>query len=114
MTEDLERIEDVPMSELVRDDRERIRIEDMAEYSDVFFAVENATLQYWFAHPEIKDRDVLASFNRLLRNPDSRKDPLTSEISMGVKAVLVMRREEGERDYTHGEFGLLRAIDSET
>ncbi|MFQ6128740.1 MAG: hypothetical protein ACE5QW_07555 [Thermoplasmata archaeon] len=94
----------VPIRELAINDRKRVRIRDMADYHDVFFAVENTTLLYWFSHPSLKDKDVISSFDALLREFDAQREgTLASEVSKGVKAILILRKMSNARDYTLGE-----------
>ncbi|MFQ6060667.1 MAG: hypothetical protein ACE5KV_05135 [Thermoplasmata archaeon] len=106
-TEEVELTEEevgVPLAELVIDDKKRVRIDDMADYYEVFFAIECSTLLYWESHEEITDKDVMKAFNRLLLDFDNQKEgTLASEISKAVKANLILRRRDQEEDYTFGE-----------
>ncbi|MDI6902318.1 MAG: hypothetical protein QMC77_01110 [Methanocellales archaeon] len=81
-----------------------MKIKDMADYYDVFFAVENTTFLYWSSHPDMNDRDVIDAFNSLIRDFNNQKEgSLASEISKGVKAILILRKRNKNRDYTFGE-----------
>ena len=93
-----------PISKLVINNKKRVKINDMADYYDIFFAIENTTLLYWNSHPNITDEDVVNAFNKLLQDFDVRdEETLASEISKGVKAILILRKWDKKRDYTMGE-----------
>ncbi len=95
---------DVPLADLVKNDRRRVKIMDMGDYSDIFYAIESTILDYWAFHPQLKDRDVIKAFNELIRDFDNLKEgTLACEISKEVKAVLVWRRRNNQKDYTYGE-----------
>lgn len=94
----------VPITELVVNDKRHVKIKDMADYYDVFFALENTTFRYWGSHPKLTDSDVISAFNSILRDFDNQKDgTLASELSMGVKAVLILRKRNNTKNYTLGE-----------
>lgn len=94
----------VPIAKLVANDKKRVKIKDMADYYDIFFAVEKTTFFYWESHPNITDRDVINAFNSIIQDFDNQKEgTLASEISKGVKAILILRKRNKKRDYTSGE-----------
>jgi len=90
-----------PIAELVINNKKRVKINDLADYYDIFFAIENTTLLYCESHTDITDKDVINAFNRLLRDFDHQKEEtLASEISKGIKAILILRKKDKKRDYT--------------
>ena len=94
----------VPIAELVVNDNKRVKISDMADYCDVFFAIENTVYSYWESNADLADNDVIRIFVNLLRDLDRQKEgTLESEISMGIKAILTWRNIKGMRPYTAGE-----------
>jgi transcriptional antiterminator len=93
-----------PLGELVINNKKQVKIKDMADYYDVFFAIENTTFHYWIGNPDLNDRKVINAFNHLLRDFDNQKEGgLASEISKSVKAILIWRKRNKDRDYTLGE-----------
>ncbi|MDO9536726.1 MAG: hypothetical protein Q7J68_00215 [Thermoplasmata archaeon] len=101
-----------PLGELTINNKAGVRILDMEDYLDVFFSIERTVMEYWESHPNITDRDVQSTFDSLLRNFDNQKeDTLASEISKGVKAMLILGRRTGNEDYTIGEiFSCIRFL----
>jgi len=94
----------VPLIELVTGNKTRVEITDMADYHDVFYAIEYTIFQYWLSHPEIRDKDVYAVFKRLKKTFDKlEEDTLPSEIAKAVKAILIVKKERGQGMYSHGE-----------
>ncbi len=94
----------VPVKALVIDDKKRVKIRNMADYADIFFAVEKTTYHCWLLNPKITDRDVISAFNSLIRDFDNQEaGTLAWEISTCVKAFLILRKRKKQRDYTLGE-----------
>ncbi|MFQ5974778.1 MAG: hypothetical protein ACE5J5_00485 [Candidatus Hydrothermarchaeales archaeon] len=92
------------IAKLVINDKKQVKINDMADYYDLFFAIENTTMLYWESHTDMTDKDVINAFNRLLRDFDNQKErTLASEISKGIKAILILRKNDKKGDYTFGE-----------
>ena len=95
---------EISIGQLISDSRKEVHIEDMADYYDVFFAIEHTTMLYWHDNSKLKDQDVLDALNRLLRDlDDTEEGTLASEISKGLRAILISRQEDILRDYTFGE-----------
>jgi transcriptional antiterminator len=96
--------ENAPLSELVINSKKQVKIKDMSDYYDVFFAIENTTFHYWIDNPDLNDKKVIKVFSHLIRDFDNQKEEgLASEISKGVKAILIWRKRNKDRDYTFGE-----------
>ncbi|GEM_PF-1964725 len=95
----------VPIRELVINDSKRVRIRDMADYSDIFFAIEFTILTYWEdCCTTLKDRDVIKSLYSLLGNFDGQEEgTLASEIAKALKATLIWRKRIRRRKYKLGE-----------
>jgi hypothetical protein len=94
----------VPLSTLVVDKRTPVRIRDMADYGDIFYAIENTALQVWLEDPALRDRDVLSAYASLLKDFDHQPDgSLASEMAMAVKAFLLLRKHNKQKEYTYGE-----------
>lgn len=94
----------IPIAKLVINNKKGVKINDMADYYDLFFAIENTTLLYWESHTDITDKDVINAFNRLLRDFDNQKEgTLESEISKDIKVILILRKNDKKEDYTLGE-----------
>lgn len=94
-----------PISMLVLGSKKPVEIIDMADYADIFFAIENTVLHFVSeSDTNVIDQDVLKAYNYLLKDFDNHKeDTLESEISKSIKAFLIMRKKNGERGYTYGE-----------
>ena len=90
----------VPINELVVGNKKQVNIVDMADYADIFFAIENTVLHYWSdINQDVNDQDVLKAYNNLLKDFDNQKEEtLASEISKSV-----IRAREKQREYMHGE-----------
>ena len=94
----------VPLSTLVLNKRTAVKIRDMADYSDVFFAIENTVLLVWEEDRRIRDRDVLFAYTSLLKDFDHQPDgSLASEIAKSVKAILLLRKQNKQKEYSYGE-----------
>ncbi len=95
----------VPINELVVGNKKQVNILDMADYADIFFAIENTVLHYWSdINQDVNDQDVLKAYNNLLEDFDNQKEEtLASEISKSVKGFLIIRAKEKQREYTYGE-----------
>lgn len=95
----------VPINELVVGNKKQVNIADMADYADIFFAIENTVLHYWSnINHDINDQDVLKAYTKLLKDFDNQKEEtLASEISKSVKGLLIIRKREKQREYTYGE-----------
>jgi hypothetical protein len=94
----------VPLHTLVIDRRTRVNIGNMADYSDVFAAIEGTVLAFWQEATRIRDKDVLSAYTALLKDFDHQPEgSLASEIAKCVKANLLSRRQEKLKDYTYGE-----------
>jgi len=94
----------VPLSTLVINKKTPVKIRDMADYSDIFFAMENTVLDRWLENPTLRDQDVLRAYTSLLKDFDHRPDgTLDAEIAKNVKALLLYRKKDKERDFTYGE-----------
>ena len=93
-----------PLAELVENSREKVVIEDIAEYSEIFFSIEYIVLNFWQKKPALKDKTVLSAYHKLKKDFDGlKKGSLADEISKSVKTVLVLNKIEGERSYTYEE-----------
>ena len=94
----------VPLSTLVLDKRTAVKIRDMADYYDIFFAIENTVLLVWEEDRTMRDRDVLCAYASLLKDFDHQPDgSLASEIAKSVKAILLLREQDKQREYSYGE-----------
>jgi hypothetical protein len=94
----------VPLDTLVLNHRTSVNIQDMAEYSDVFSAIETTVLAVWEVTPRLRDRDVLVAYTTLLKDFDHQPESsLASEIAKSVKAQLIFRARDKEKKYTYGE-----------
>jgi hypothetical protein len=94
----------VPLSTLVINKRTPVQIRDMADYGDIFYAIENTVLQIWKEDRRFHDRDVLSAYASLLKDFDHQPDDsLASEIAMAVKAFLLLRKHNKQKEYTYGE-----------
>ena len=94
----------VPLSTLIINKPTPVKIRDMADYSDVFFAIENTVMQIWEEDRRFRDRDVLSAYASLLKDFDHQPDgSLASEIAKSVKACLLFRKQDKQKDYTYGE-----------
>jgi len=90
--------------ELVENSREKVVIEDMGDYYEIFFSIESTVLNFWQKKPALKDKTVLSAYHKLKKDFDGqKKGSLADEISKSVKALLVQNKLEGERSYTYGE-----------
>ncbi len=93
-----------PLAELVESSREKVVIEDIGDYYDIFFSIESTVLNFWQKKPALKDKTVLSAYHKLKKDFDGQKEgSLADEISKSVKAMLVHNKIEGERSYTYGE-----------
>ena len=93
-----------PFAELVESGNEKVLFEDIADYYEIFFSIENTVLNIWQKKPFLKDKTVLSAYNKLKKDFDGQKEgSLADEISKSVKALLVQNKLEGERSYTYGE-----------
>jgi hypothetical protein len=94
----------VPLGTLVINKRSAVKIRDMADYSDIFYAIESTVLQVWFEDLRLNDKDVLYAYASLLKDFDHQPDgSLASEIAKSVKAFLLFRKQDKQKDYTYGE-----------
>ncbi len=94
----------VPLGILVIDKHTTVNIFDMADYYDVFAAIEGTVLAFWGQERKIRDTDVLFAFTSLLKDFDHQPEgSLASEIAKCVKAILLSRKQEKLKDYTYGE-----------
>ena len=93
-----------PLAELVESSREKVVIEDMGNYYDIFFSIEYIVLNFWQKKPALRDKTVLSAYHKLKKDFDGqKKGSLADEISKSVKAMLVHNKIEGERGYTYEE-----------
>jgi len=94
----------VPLSILVINKKTPVKIRDMANHSDIFFSIENTVFQVWLENPSLGDQDVLQAYTVLLKDFDYQPDDtLASEIAKSVKAILIFRKQDKQRNYTYGE-----------
>ena len=94
----------VPLSVLVINKKTPVKIRDMANYSDIFFAIENTVLQFWLENPSFGDQDILQAYTVLLKDFDHQPDnTLASEIAKSVKAILIFKKQDKQGNYTYGE-----------
>ncbi|NOR59973.1 MAG: hypothetical protein GQ469_05015 [Methanosarcinales archaeon] len=93
-----------PLAELVENSREKVVIEDMGDYFEIFFCIESTVLNFWQKEPALKDKTVLSAYHKLKKDFDrQKKGSLADEISKSVKALLMFNKIDGERSYTHEE-----------
>jgi len=93
-----------PLAELVENSREKVVIEDMGDYFEIFFSIESTVLNFWQKKPALKDKTVLSAYHKLKKDFDGqKKGSLAYEISKSVKALLVQNKIEGERSFTYEE-----------
>ena len=93
-----------PLAELVENSREKVVIEDMGDYYEIFYCIESTVLNFWQKKPALNDKTVLSAYHKLKKDFDGpKKGSLADEISKSVKAVLVFNKIEGERSYTYEE-----------
>ena len=57
-----------PLAELVENSREKVVIEDIAEYSEIFFSIEYIVLNFWQKKPALKDKTVLSAYHKLKKD----------------------------------------------
>jgi len=96
--------ENRPLAELAESGNEKVLFEDIADYYEIFFSIENMVLNIWQKKPFLKDKTVLSAYNKLKNDFDEQKEgSLADEISKSVKALLVQNKLEGGRNYTYGE-----------
>ncbi|MBW2741175.1 MAG: hypothetical protein JRE64_20560, partial [Deltaproteobacteria bacterium] len=89
-----------PLAELVENSKEKVIIEDIAEYSEIFFSIESTVLNIWQKKPALNDKTVLSAYHKLKNDFDGqKKGSLADEISKSVKALLLYNKIEGERSY---------------
>lgn len=94
----------VPLHTLVVDKRIAVNIWNMADYADVFAAIEGTVLAFWDEERNIQDKDVLSAYTILLKDFDHQPEgSLASEVAKCVKAILLSRKQEKLKDYTYGE-----------
>lgn len=94
----------VPLSDMVTGNKTRVEITDMEDYYDVLYAIENTTYYYWLSHQKLRDKDVYSAWKRLKKTFDNLEEgTLLSEIAKAVKAILIIRENNGNRKYSHGE-----------
>lgn len=94
----------VPLSKLVINKHNTVKIRDMSDYCDIFHAIENTVLQVWLENSKLKDKDVLSAYASLLKDFDNQPDnSLASEIAKNVKMCLLLRKQDKQKDYTYGE-----------
>ena len=93
-----------PLAELVENSREKVVIEDMGDYFEIFFSIESTVLNFWQKKPALNDKTVLSAYHKLKKDFDGqKKGSLAYEISKSVKALLVFNKIDGERGYTYEE-----------
>jgi len=93
-----------PLAELVENSREKVVIEDMGDYYEIFYSIEYIVLNFWQKKLALNDKTVLSAYHKLKKDFDGlKKGSLADEISKSVKAVLVFNKIEGERSYTYEE-----------
>ena len=93
-----------PLTELVENSREKVVIEDMGDYYEIFYSIEYIVLNFWQKKPALNDKTVLSAYHKLKKDFDGqKKGSLADEISKSVKAMLVHNKIEGERGYTYEE-----------
>ena len=93
-----------PLAELVENSREKVVIEDMGDYYEIFYSIEYIVLNFWQKKPALNDKTVLSAYHKLKKDFDGqKKGSLADEILKSVKAVLVFNKIEGERSYTYEE-----------
>ena len=93
-----------PLAELVESGNEKVLFEDIGDYYEIFFSIENTVLNIWQKKPALNDKTVLSAYHKLKKDFDGqKKGSLADEISKSVKAMLVHNKIEGERSYTYGE-----------
>jgi len=93
-----------PLAELAESGNDKVLFEDIGDYYEIFFSIENTVLNIWQKKPFLKDKTVLSAYKKLKKDFDGQKEgSLADEISKSVKALLVLNKLEGERSYTYGE-----------
>ena len=93
-----------PLAELVESGNEKVLFEDIGDYYEIFFSIENTVLNIWQKKPALNDKTVLSAYHKLKKDFDGqKKGSLADEISKSVKAMLVHNKIEGERSYTYEE-----------
>jgi hypothetical protein len=103
-TMDEEHTADRQLADLTGDDKRRVDVTDMEEYSAILFSIEYTILSYWRNHSRIKDKKVISTLKKLIRNfDDYRESSLAGRISKVVKKALVTAKEKENRTYTYGE-----------
>ena len=94
---------DQPFENLVGSSKRKVVIDDISDYTDIFYSIESVVLLAWQENPVINDKKVLSAYNKLKKDFDGqKKGSLADEISKSVKAQLVLSGIEG-CTYTHGE-----------
>ena len=93
----------LPLANFVSNDTARVKIDDMADYGSIFFAIEWIVMNHWKIFP-IVDKDVRETYHRLLKDFDGHEEgTLGSTIAKSVKAALIYEREHNNWQYTRGE-----------
>ncbi len=93
-----------PLAELVENSKEKVVIDDMADYHEIFYSIEYIVFNFWQKKPALKDKNVLSAYHKLKNDFDAqKKGSLADENSKSVKALLVYNKIDGERSYTYEE-----------
>ena len=93
----------LPLKEFVSTDTTQVEIDDMADYGNIFFAIEFIVMNYWKKY-SIVDKDVRETYHRLIKDFDGHEEgTLGSTLAKSVKAALIYERDYNNRRYTRGE-----------
>jgi len=93
----------LPLKEFVSTDTTRVEIDDMADYGNIFFAIEWILMNHWKMYT-IVDKDVRETYHRLLKDFDGHEEgTLGSTIAKSVKVALIYERDYNHKRYTLGE-----------
>ena len=92
-----------PLENLVGSSKAKVVIEDISDYTDIFYSIESVVLLAWQENPALNDKKVLSAYNKLKKDFDGqKKGSLADEISKSVKAQLLVSG-IGGCTCTHGE-----------
>lgn len=94
----------MPLADLVKSDKRMVIIDDMSDYYDVVFAIENSIYRYWKHNPKLNDFDVIRTIDSIYKSFDAQKDnTLGLAITNELKAMLIFRGINSEEKYSLGE-----------
>lgn len=93
-----------PLAELVESSKEKIVIENIGDYHDIFYSIESTVLEVWQKKPALKDKSVISAYKKLSKDFDRhKKGSLEYNISISLKSQLIYNSFKENKRYTYGE-----------